>query len=108
MTPEFRKGRALEALSMTPLIDVVFLLLIFFLVTARFEEEAAMVSVRRRTLWRDIIHSDAWRFLLVGQELSCKVLVMMVMMRGINGGDDERDQRSGEMDSLAVCFLAAW
>jgi biopolymer transport protein ExbD len=33
------KGNALSALSLTPLIDVVFLLLIFFLVTTRFAQE---------------------------------------------------------------------
>jgi biopolymer transport protein ExbD len=39
------KGRALGALSMTPLVDVVFLLLIFFLVATRFEEEALVMDV---------------------------------------------------------------
>jgi biopolymer transport protein ExbD len=34
-----KKGTALSSLSMTPLIDIVFLLLIFFLVTTRFSEE---------------------------------------------------------------------
>lgn len=34
-----RKGVSLGSLSMTPLIDVVFLLLIFFLVATRFEQE---------------------------------------------------------------------
>lgn len=33
------KGNALSALSLTPLIDVVFLLLVFFLVTTRFAQE---------------------------------------------------------------------
>jgi len=39
MTVNIRKSTALQSLSMTPLIDVVFLLLIFFLVATRFAEE---------------------------------------------------------------------
>ncbi|MBN1911042.1 MAG: biopolymer transporter ExbD [Pirellulales bacterium] len=39
MTVQIKKGRALAGLSLTPLIDVVFLLLIFFLVATEFAEE---------------------------------------------------------------------
>ena len=39
MAVKIDKGAALGAVSMTPLIDVVFLLLIFFLVASRFAEE---------------------------------------------------------------------
>lgn len=39
MSVKIRKGAALAALSITPLIDVVFLLLIFFLVATHFAEE---------------------------------------------------------------------
>ena len=39
MPVTIKKGTALNSLSMTPLIDIVFLLLIFFLVTTRFSEE---------------------------------------------------------------------
>ena len=39
MSVKIRKGTALSALSITPLIDVVFLLLIFFLVATHFAEE---------------------------------------------------------------------
>ena len=39
MAVKIQKGMSLGSLSMTPLIDVVFLLLIFFLVATRFEEE---------------------------------------------------------------------
>jgi biopolymer transport protein ExbD len=39
MTVRINKGMALGSLSLTPLIDVVFLLLIFFLVATRFEQE---------------------------------------------------------------------
>ncbi len=39
MAVKIRKGNALSSLSLTPLIDVVFLLLVFFLVTTRFAQE---------------------------------------------------------------------
>lgn len=39
MAVKIRKGTALSSLSLTPLIDVVFLLLVFFLVTTRFAQE---------------------------------------------------------------------
>lgn len=45
MPVKIEKGKALGSLSLTPLIDVVFLLLIFFLVAARFEEEALAMDV---------------------------------------------------------------
>jgi biopolymer transport protein ExbD len=39
MAVKIKKGAALASLSLTPLIDVVFLLLIFFLVATEFAEE---------------------------------------------------------------------
>lgn len=39
MPVSIRKGKALDYLNLTPLIDVVFLLLIFFLVATRFAQE---------------------------------------------------------------------
>ena len=39
MALHFKKGRALDSLNLTPLIDVVFLLLIFFLVATRFAQD---------------------------------------------------------------------
>ena len=39
MPVTIRKGKALDYLNLTPLIDVVFLLLIFFLVATRFAQE---------------------------------------------------------------------
>lgn len=38
MSVKIDKGRALEGINLTPMIDCVFLLLIFFLVATRFEE----------------------------------------------------------------------
>jgi len=42
---KFRDSSLSSALSMTPLIDVVFLLLIFFLVTSRFEKEERELDI---------------------------------------------------------------
>jgi biopolymer transport protein ExbD len=46
MSVKIQKGSALAALSLTPLIDVVFLLLIFFLVATRFAEEDREIEVQ--------------------------------------------------------------
>lgn len=46
MAVKIRKGSALASLSITPLIDVVFLLLIFFLVATRFDEEDRALDVQ--------------------------------------------------------------
>ena len=45
MAVQINKGSALSSLSMTPLIDIVFLLLIFFLVATRFAEEERELDV---------------------------------------------------------------
>lgn len=45
MTVPINKGQALDSVNMTPLIDVVFLLLIFFLVATRFSEEERELDV---------------------------------------------------------------
>ncbi len=44
-TARYTPRTALTSLSLTPLIDVVFLLLIFFLVATRFEEEERAMDV---------------------------------------------------------------
>ena len=49
MTVKIRKSTALQSLSMTPLIDVVFLLLIFFLVATRFAEEERSMEMKLPT-----------------------------------------------------------
>ncbi|XZE42827.1 ExbD/TolR family protein [Pirellulaceae bacterium SH467] len=46
MPISIRKGKALESLNLTPLIDVVFLLLIFFLVATRFAQEDRELPVQ--------------------------------------------------------------
>ena len=45
MAVTIKKGNALDGLGITPLIDVVFLLLIFFLVATRFAEEDRELDV---------------------------------------------------------------
>ena len=45
MSVKIRKSQALDSLSMTPLIDIVFLLLIFFLVATRFAQEDRELDV---------------------------------------------------------------
>lgn len=45
MAVRIKKGAALGSLSLTPLIDIVFLLLIFFLVATRFAEEDRELEV---------------------------------------------------------------
>jgi biopolymer transport protein ExbD len=45
MPVQIDKGKALDALNLTPLIDVVFLLLIFFLVATRFSEEEREIDI---------------------------------------------------------------
>lgn len=43
--PKIKRSSVASTLSLTPLIDVVFLLLIFFLVTSEFEEEERRLDI---------------------------------------------------------------
>lgn len=45
MAVQIKRTRAVGSLSITPLIDVVFLLLIFFLVSSRFEKEEPQLDL---------------------------------------------------------------
>ena len=49
MTVKIPKSQVLESFNLTPLVDVVFLLLIFFLVATRFAEEERELEVRLPT-----------------------------------------------------------
>ena len=49
MAVKIRKSAVLQSLSLTPLIDVVFLLLIFFLVATQFAEEDRELNVKLPT-----------------------------------------------------------
>ena len=46
MAVKIKKGNVLEVINMTPMIDVVFQLLIFFLVATRFAEEERELDVQ--------------------------------------------------------------
>ena len=46
MATKIKKSRALDSLNLTPLIDVVFLLLIFFLVATRFAQDDRELPVQ--------------------------------------------------------------
>ena len=50
MAVSIRRSKAIGSLSVTPLIDVVFLLLIFFLVSSRFEEEERELELNLPTV----------------------------------------------------------
>lgn len=45
MSVNIQRGRSLDAINMTPVIDMVFLLLIFFLVASQFAEEERSLEV---------------------------------------------------------------
>jgi biopolymer transport protein ExbD len=47
MAVNIKKGNSLDALNMTPLIDIVFLLLIFFLVATKFEEQERSLDIKQ-------------------------------------------------------------
>jgi biopolymer transport protein ExbD len=49
LSVKIRKSLVLQSLSLTPLVDVVFLLLIFFLVASRFAEEDRELNVELPT-----------------------------------------------------------
>ncbi len=46
MTIRIQKGRSLEALNLTPMIDVIFLLLIFFLVATQFSQDDEQLPIK--------------------------------------------------------------
>ena len=81
MAVKLKKGAALASLSLTPLIDVVFLLLIFFLVATRFAQEdreldvvltsaseAQPLTVQPKELFINIDHDG--RFFVDGRALT--------------------------------------
>ena len=46
MSFKIQKGKALDSLNLTPLIDVVFLLLIFFLVATQFSQDDQQLPIK--------------------------------------------------------------
>lgn len=85
MAVKINKGTSAGALSMTPLIDVVFLLLIFFLVASRFEQEERQMDVTlpqaaeaAPTVFPGqevfVTVTPAGKYYIAGQELSASML----------------------------------
>jgi biopolymer transport protein ExbD len=81
MSVKINKGRALDGINMTPMIDCVFLLLIFFLVATRFEEmeremnvvlpqasEAMPLTAKPKELFVNVNRQG--HFIVRGQQLS--------------------------------------
>ena len=85
MTVRFAPSRALAALQITPLIDIVFLLLIFFLVATRFADEDRELEVQLPTASeakpliaesRELfVHIDAeGQFFVLGKQVAAEAL----------------------------------
>jgi biopolymer transport protein ExbD len=95
MSVELKKGRALGNLSLTPLIDIVFLLLIFFLVATRFAEEdremdvrlpaaseAMPLTVKPRELFVNI--NDKGEFIVSGKKMKDQEELFVVIRRAVD------------------------
>jgi len=95
MSVELKKGRALGSLSLTPLIDIVFLLLIFFLVATRFAEEdremdvrlpaaseAMPLTVKPRELFVNI--NDQGEFIVSGKKMEDQEELFAVIRRAVD------------------------
>ncbi len=101
MAVQIRKSRATGALSLTPLIDVVFLLLIFFLVATRFEEEerslavalpqaaeAAPLTARPREIFVNI--DDQGRYFVGRDRVSAQQLLRILRQAAANNPGRQR------------------
>lgn len=106
MAVTIHKGRALDQLNLTPLIDCVFLLLIFFLVATKFAEEERELDVmlpqasearplidRPREMFINIDHSG--RYYMTG-----KILTLDEMQAVLN-------QRFAELGGGAAVIIRA-
>lgn len=95
MTVEFQRGVAISTLSMTPLIDVVFLLLIFFLVATRFAEEdretdlplphaseAQPLTVAPKEIFINVLQDG--RYLVSGEEVDLDEMVQLLSQATVN------------------------
>jgi biopolymer transport protein ExbD len=95
MTVKIDKGRALDGINLTPMIDCVFLLLIFFLVATRFEEieremsitlpqasEAMPLTAKPKELFVNV--SQEGRFIVSGQELGRAELYTIIEQAAAN------------------------
>jgi biopolymer transport protein ExbD len=100
MSVQIKRSSAAGTLSLTPLIDVVFLLLIFFLVTSRFDEEerrlpielpvatsAMPMTSRPREIAIDI--DSEGRFYAAGQAVS-EVDLETILRRAVTNNPDNQ------------------
>jgi biopolymer transport protein ExbD len=125
MAVNLKKGEALSTLSMTPLIDVVFLLLIFFLVATKFAEEEREMNVllpdaseaqpRTSKPRETIVNIDqAGRYFVSGRHLSLGELEKALKIARVNNPgrasvilrSDERCQFSHVVAAMNACNKA--
>lgn len=121
MTVKIDKGTALATLNLTPLIDVVFLLLIFFLVAARYSEEErqlplqlAEASEARPLIAKPLelyINIDArGRFFVTGKQLTLKELDGVLQTAWVNNHGRVpviiRADKRGRVESLVAVMNA--
>ncbi len=117
MSLQLKQSRVLGSLSMTPLIDVVFLLLIFFLVATRFSEEERELAIvlpeaseakpliaPPKNLFVNV--SPEGKFFIGGQELDEDQLYRALAQAWINNpGQQEvviRGDKRARWESIAV------
>ena len=121
MTVRIRKSSVVEAMSLTPLIDIVFLLLIFFLVATRFAEEdreldvvlptaseAQPLVVQPQQIFVNIDQDGT--FYLGGEHLDSKQLEMALRQNAANNPANmsvkiRADQRSDCQSLITVMNL---
>ena len=95
MAVNLKKGEALSTLTMTPLIDVVFLLLIFFLVGTKLAEEEREIDILlpdaseaqpRTSKPRETIVNidDAGRYFVSGRQLTLGELEKALKIARVN------------------------
>lgn len=85
MSVQIQKGRALDSVGLTPLIDIVFLLLIFFLIATKFAEEERELPInlpeaseakplisKPRELFINI--DEKGRYFVTGKQVEAKAL----------------------------------
>ncbi len=95
MTVKLKKSTMLEKLNLTPMIDVVFLLLIFFTIATRFESDEREMSVvlpeaseakprieKPRELWINVDQDG--RFILSGEPMTSKNLLTRLRQAAAN------------------------
>ncbi len=91
MAVRFRTPSVVSALNMTPLIDVVFLLLIFFLVTSRFEKEERELEIELPDASQSVPLTETPSEIVINLDASGNVVI-----DGQTRGIDELDSILGQ------------